>query len=127
MDKKLIAKIEGKVDLVWETLIECGHTRLVRINPPAIIFNNRFYRCAGRSHQQERIVELGSKFFGAYANEMLRVIVPHEVIHQADFDLFGFSDKKCGHGTNWRMLMLQYGLPDDKFHSLHIDARGNKL
>ena len=51
---------------------------------------------------------------------MLRVILTHEIAHQADFNLFGFSEKKCGHGKKWAEIMLELGLPADKYHYLDV-------
>jgi predicted SprT family Zn-dependent metalloprotease len=51
---------------------------------------------------------------------MFAQILPHEIIHQADFDLFGESEKNCGHGKNWVSLMLQYGLKPDFYHTMEI-------
>ena len=51
---------------------------------------------------------------------MLNVILPHEIAHQIDFNLYGFSELKCGHGKKWCETMVKLGLPANKFHSLEI-------
>jgi predicted SprT family Zn-dependent metalloprotease len=51
---------------------------------------------------------------------MFTIILPHEIAHQADFDLFGESEKFCGHGVKWAEIMLQLGLPANKYHDLKI-------
>lgn len=107
---------------VWDALCEV-RPALVRFNPPAIRLNNRLYRVAGMCYQQENIVDVATKFFlfsAEYAREMKRIIIPHEIIHQADYNLYGDSEKKCGHGVQWCQLMLDYGIPADKFHSMEI-------
>jgi len=74
-------------------------------------------------HQDENLVRLGYKFFlhsEQYNRQMLSVILPHEIIHQADFDLFGESEKNCGHGKNWCNLMIQYGLEPKTHHTMEI-------
>ncbi len=93
------------------------------LHPPIIELNGRLWRVAGLSHQESNVVELGYKFFAYspdYANNMAKIILPHEIIHQADYNLFGLSEAKCGHGNNWKMLMLQYGLSPDIHHSMEI-------
>lgn len=123
MDKtKLTNVVARRVDRVWGELCEI-HPKLTRLDPPKIKLNNRLYRTAGRCWQDARMVDLGVKFFEhsrEYGIIMLNVILPHELIHQADYDLFGDSDKKCGHGANWRMLMVQYGLKPNPFHNMEV-------
>jgi predicted SprT family Zn-dependent metalloprotease len=66
---------------------------------------------------------MGYKFFKAntnYFNIMMDVILPHEIIHQADWNLFGKSEKICGHGENWQKIMLEYGLDPNPHHTMEI-------
>jgi predicted SprT family Zn-dependent metalloprotease len=107
---------------VWEVLCEINPA-LVRFNEPTIKLNGRLWRTAGQCHQESNIIELGSKFFNhsaEYNAYMVEVILPHEIIHQADWNLYGPSELKCGHGVNWVKMMLEYGLPADKFHTMDI-------
>jgi predicted SprT family Zn-dependent metalloprotease len=123
MDRqKLESRLNSKCESIWETLGEM-HGRLVRFNPPKIVLDARLWRTAGMCHQEENLIRLGYKFFlhsEIYTREMLLQILPHEIIHQADFDLFGISEKNCGHGKNWCDLMVQYGLKPQKHHSMEI-------
>jgi predicted SprT family Zn-dependent metalloprotease len=120
--KKLLNILNNQTLIIWDNLCEI-HPRLSRYNPPIIELNGRLWRVAGLAHQESNIIELGYKFFAYspdYANNMVKVILPHEIIHQADYNLFGLSEAKCGHGNNWKMLMLQYGLSPDIHHSMEI-------
>lgn len=111
-----------QTDRVWDRLSE-SYPKLVRYNPPIIKLSGRLWRTAGYSHQESNIVELGYKFFiasPAYYNQMITTILPHEIIHQADYNLFGKSEKKCGHGKHWRAIMRSYGLKPDPFHNMEI-------
>lgn len=123
MDRnKLLTVVNKQRDRVWSQLCEI-RPRLIRFDPPVIKLNGRFWRTAGCCFQETRTIELGVKFFEhsrKYGIIMLTVIVPHEIIHQADYDLYGESEKKCGHGKNWRKLMIEYGLPDNPHHSMEI-------
>jgi len=123
MDRqKLESRLNSKCESIWETLAEM-HGKLVRFNPPKIVLDARLWRTAGMSHQEENLIRMGYKFFlhsEAYTKEMYQVILPHEIIHQADFNLFGKSEKICGHGVNWCNLMIQYGLKPNKHHSMEI-------
>ena len=123
MDRKqLTTLLNNQTRIIWDNLCEL-YPRLTRYNPPIIELNGYLWRNDGLCHQEDNIVELGYKFFAYspdYANNMLKVILPHEIIHQADYNLFGLSEAKCGHGNNWKMLMLQYGLSPNIYHSMEI-------
>ena len=123
MDRnKLQTLLDRRADAVWAVLCEL-RPRLVRYNPPKIKINGRLYRTAGRCFQDTRIVDVGYRFFTysqRYSSIMLNIIVPHELIHQADFDLYGDSELTCGHGKNWCKLMLEYGLPANPYHTMDL-------
>lgn len=107
---------------VWNRLAEFNPT-LAKHLPPTIKLNARLWRTAGMCYQEKNYIDLGYKFFLAnpdYYNKMITVILPHEIIHQADYNLFGESEKKCGHGKKWQNLMLQYGLEPNPFHDMEI-------
>ena len=122
----LLADLKKRAAIIWEELCEI-HPRLCAFDCPEIFLNNRMWRCAGQCFQETRRVSISSKFYDAgYATRMNKIILPHELIHQADFDLFGMGEKKCGHGKNWQMIMVQYGLEPDKFHSMTVTQQGEK-
>lgn len=122
----LSKELTMRAQQVWSKL--CGiHPKLRAHKTPTILLNNRMWRCAGQAYLTEQYITLSAKFYDAgYSNEMNEIILPHELVHMADYYLFGESDKKCGHGSNWCMLMLQYGIPADKYHSLNITQQGVK-
>ena len=120
--KKLINILNNQTLIIWDNLCEL-YPRLTRYNPPIIEINGRLWRNAGLCHQEINTIELGYKFFAYspdYAKNMTKVILPHEIIHQADYNLFGLSEAKCGHGNNWQAIMINYGLSPDKYHSMEI-------
>jgi predicted SprT family Zn-dependent metalloprotease len=122
MNKTALLKIlERETVMIWDSLCEIYPT-LVFIEPPKIKLNPYFWRTAGQCHQHDGIVEIGSKFFKNPENfgTMIDVILPHEIIHYADFVLYGESEKICGHGEKWCEIMINYGLPADKYHSMEI-------
>ena len=120
--KDLLSIIQNQANLIWDNLCEM-YPRLTRYNPPIIKLNGRLYRTAGRCMQEDNIIELGTKFFEhsiEYRDIMTEVILPHEIIHQVDYNLFGLSEAKCGHGHNWKLIMSKYGLEPDPYHSMEI-------
>lgn len=123
MDKKpLQCTLDRRAAAIWNKLTRI-HSELARFDVPTIKLNGRLYRTAGRCYQETGIVELGTKFFfrePEYMVTMLDVILPHEIIHRADFVLYGQSEMKCGHGRNWRRLMVQYGLEPNPYHTMWI-------
>ena len=120
--KKLLNILNNQTLIIWDNLCEL-YPRLTRYNPPIIKVNGRLYRTAGRCHQEDNIIELGFKFFTyslKYRDIMTDIILPHEIIHQADYNLFGLSEAKCGHGQKWQEIMINYGLSPDKYHNMEI-------
>ena len=123
MDKAKTLKIVCDLtNRIWDAMGEI-HPRILKIDPPEIYLCGRLSRTAGKCYQAERKIHLGWKFFqysNAYRGTMYFEILPHELIHQIDYDLFGDSEKNCGHGKNWQMLMLQYGLEPKKYHTMDL-------
>jgi predicted SprT family Zn-dependent metalloprotease len=93
---------------------------LKKFTAPTIELNNRFTKTAGVCYQEENRIQLAAKFFIKFEAEMLNTILKHEIAHQIDFNLFGRSEKKCGHGKKWCEIMVELGLPADKYHSLEL-------
>ena len=123
MDKKIITRlIQREASTIWDSLCEI-YPNLINFDCPEVSLNGRLWRVAGLNDQQNNKIELGFKFFNhskKYANNMIDVILPHEIIHQADFNLYGESEKICGHGKKWREIMVNYGLEPEPFHTMDI-------
>lgn len=114
--------VNSHARIVWDVLCEL-RPQLVKYDCPLVKLNGRLWRSAGRCYQETLVVELGTKFLihsQQYHNTMLQVILPHELIHAADYALYGESEAKCGHGKEWNRLMLDYGLPANPFHTMEI-------
>ena len=120
--KKLQNLLIAETATIWDSLCEM-YPKLCKFNPPVIQLDARLWRTAGMCHQDDNLIRLGYKFFlhsAEYRKQMFTVILPHEIIHQADFDLFGESEKICGHGKKWHEIMVNYGLKPDKYHTMEI-------
>jgi len=96
------------------------YPKLQNFDYPKIHLNNRLRVTAGQCNQPDRIVEIGTKFLLKYPKEILRVTLPHELAHQADFDLYGESEWKHGHGKTWCAIMKKFGLPPDRYHEMKL-------
>jgi predicted SprT family Zn-dependent metalloprotease len=120
--KDLLTILQNQTNLIWDNLCEM-YPPLTSFNPPIIELNGRLYRTAGRCHQEDNIIQLGTKFLThsiEYRDIMTDIILPHEIIHQADYNLFGLSEAKCGHGKKWQEIMVNYGLEPNPYHSMEI-------
>jgi predicted SprT family Zn-dependent metalloprotease len=125
MDKKTLAPlIQREAHMIWDSLCEM-YPRLAQFDCPTISLNGRLWKCAGRCFQDDNKIDLGYKFFQnrKYAQYMIDVILPHEIIHQAAFNLFGDSELKCGHGISWQKIMLEYGLEANPYHTMEISRK----
>lgn len=122
----LLVDLKKRAAIIWEALCEI-HPRLCAFDVPDIRLNGRMWRCAGQAFLESDFITISPKFYDAgYSTRMNKIILPHELIHMADYYLFGNSELKCGHGKNWQMLMIQYGLEPDKFHTMELTQQGTK-
>ena len=120
----LLADLKKKAEIIWLELCEI-HPTLLKFDCPEIKLNNRMWRCAGQAFQTCGYITISSKFYDAgYKTRMDKVVLPHELIHMADYYLYGESEKRCGHGMNWMMLMVQYGLEPEPLHTMNITQKG---
>ena len=120
MADSLIKVVTAAVALHWSAMQELW-PQLKNHKVPKVRINNRLYRTAGFAHCEVHEVEFGSKFFNRYKHEMLCVIVPHELIHVADFIINGEDPTDFWHGPDWRRMMLEYGLPPSATHEYYIN------
>ena len=117
MDTKTLTA--RRTDKIWNDFCE-SYPKLVWYNPPKIVLCNRLTKTAGKCYQEESVIHLANKFFANNMANMIRVILPHELAHAADWNLFGESEKNCGHGKKWAEIMVNYGLAAKKYHSMEL-------
>jgi predicted SprT family Zn-dependent metalloprotease len=113
--------VESHCSTVWQAL-QALYPGLGAM--PVVQVSGRLTRTAGRCWQREQIVEFGTKFLlhsEPAQIVMMRQIVPHELAHAADWQLYGESELRCGHGRGWREIMLRYGVAPNKYHRLTLE------
>jgi len=120
MSDTLVKVVTATATVHW-TAMQKLWPKLKKYNVPRIKVNNRRWRIAGMAYCIKHEVEFSSKFFNNYKNEMLCIIIPHELIHIADFIMFGEDNTDNGHGPAWRKLMVEYGLLPDRYHHYYIN------
>jgi len=120
MARPLIQVLEQQVSRTWRELQEL-YPKLKKYNAPKVKINNRMWRTAGLAHCEIHCVEFSSKFFNRYEFEMYREIIPHELIHVADFIINGDDPTNFWHGPMWCKMMKEYGLPPNRFHEYYIN------
>lgn len=109
-----------QAETVWSTLGEM-YPKLTRFDPPEILLCGRLWRTGGKCDWSVNKVILGYKFFAKYPEYMAQVILPHEIIHQAHYNLHGgVPPVKEWHKGLWAEIMVNYGLPADEFHTMDI-------
>lgn len=116
---KTLDKINKKADSVWLEFCEI-YPRLIRLNRPQIIANNRFTRTAACCEVENNIIHFGMKFMPKFENEMLTVVLPHEIAHQIDYILHGLPKNNRWHGKTWAEIMVKYGLPANPYHNMDL-------
>lgn len=90
------------------------YPELSRFKCPTIEFNNRLKTCAGRCFVELNKIDISTSLYMEFTDEFQKIIIPHEIAHQIDFNLFG----NAGHGKTWKSVMLRYGIPADTYHTL---------
>ena len=116
---ELQQNLEAELMLIWDAFCEI-YPQLVKFDPPVIVLNGRFTRTAGCCEVEKNRIEIGTKFFPKFENEMISVILPHEVAHQVDFNLYGLPKNNRWHGKTWQKIMVNYGLEPNPYHTLEI-------
>ena len=81
---------------------------------PSVVINKRLKTTAGLCYAEARRIELSAELMAHNLEEFRRVIIPHELAHQVDWDVY----QKDGHGPTWKGIMVRFGLPPDRCHNL---------
>ena len=110
-------QLQKLTDKLWDDYSEI-FPKLVRFDAPKIIINNRFTKCAGCNRTELNTIELAGKFLIQYPYNMMRVILPHEIAHQIDFNLNGWYNRKPHHGKDWIIIMTKIGQAPNPYHSM---------
>ena len=118
-NKPMDTKIDSITEQTWETLC-LAFPKLVRYNPPIVRMNNRIYRTAGRCFVEHSTIDLSTKLLAKHKHEMLTVILPHEIAHQADYNLNGLPKNNRWHGKTWGVIMAALDLPANPYHNMDI-------
>ena len=109
--------LQNLTDKLWDEYCEI-FPALVRFDSPIIKINNRFTKTAACNRTEDNLIEMGGKFLAQYESNMLRVILPHEIAHQIDFNLNGWYDRKPHHGKSWIEIMCKIGQQPNPYHSM---------
>ena len=112
-------QLQKLTDTLWENFSET-FPKLVRFNPPVIIVNNRLTKTAGYNIMQDNVIHLGGKFLAQFEANMLRVILPHELAHQIDWNINGWKPRKPFHGKDWVTIMVKTGQAPNPYHSMEL-------
>lgn len=112
-----IAAIQNLSDNIWEAF----RTLFPAIgDPPRVTLSYRLKATLGYCQQEHRVITLRADMFEVNTRYMLLTILPHELAHQVDYDLYGICEDKGGHGETWEKIMLKYGLEPKRYahHSM---------
>lgn len=112
-----VKSLQAHTENLWAEYCEI-FPALVRFDAPKIILNNRFTKCAGCNNSDDNVIQLSGKFLTQFPDNMVRVILPHEIAHQIDFNLNGWYDRKPHHGKTWQIIMAKIGQPAEPYHQM---------
>lgn len=84
---------------------------------PEIQINARLKTTAGRNFWELRVVDYSLELFCEHSEYFRLDIIPHELAHQATFDMWPASARRC-HGAEWQGVMLRLGIVPSRCHSM---------
>lgn len=115
----MLHKINQTVDNFWEdySVIFPG---LVKYDPPEILLSKRMTRVAGYCETDLNKITLSVPFLEQHWDNMLNVILPHEMAHGIDYILNGWYLRKRHHGKHWRDIMEKIGQNPNPYHSMEL-------
>lgn len=83
---------------------------------PKAIFNYRLKTTAGQNSSEINQIEINPKMYMGNRRYFIKSIIPHEIAHQVVCNLYG--NVGDFHGPEWQIVMIDYGIDPNKFHSL---------
>lgn len=121
MKDKMLPFLLADTAKIWQRFCRV-YPELSRFNCPTVEFNNRLKSTAGRCWVDSNKIDISTSLYAEFQVEFRKIIIPHEIAHQVDFNLYGTA----GHGRNWKSVMTSYGIPPDTYHKLW-DIRAERL
>lgn len=110
-------ELQTIAETLWAEYCEV-FPKLVKFDCPKMTINNRFTKTAGCNYTDENEIHLAGKFLAKFEQNMLNVILPHELAHQIDFNLNGWHKGKLHHGKTWIVIMAKLGQNPDPYHRM---------
>lgn len=119
--ENLDAQIAARFSEVWARFVKL-YPQLSAKTKPTFSLSKRLTKTAGHCSVDDRIVTLGYKFFIKPENYgyMMRETIPHEIAHQVAVDLYGYPKNNRWHGSEWKKVMLDYGLAPNTYHPMTL-------
>lgn len=114
-------KLQSLANDAWGILCEC-YPKVTSYDPPKIVLCGRLSRSAGLCFYTLNQIKISLKHYIYHQEYIINQVLPHELAHQVQFNLYGSRAMKAenGHGKEWRDIMAAYGIPADRFHELTI-------
>jgi predicted SprT family Zn-dependent metalloprotease len=110
-------QLQNLTDKLWLEYCET-FPKMIRFNAPIVTINNRLSKTAGRNFMEENKIEMSGKFLAQFQSNMLRVILPHEIAHQIDWNLNGWYERKPHHGKDWITVMCKLNQAPNPYHNM---------
>lgn len=111
------AQLQAYAINLWDEYCEI-FPKLVNFDCPKIVLKSTMRKDAAECQMEDNEIRVNKRFFKYYADNMLRVIIPHELAHQIDYNLNGMPKRECGHGMEWAIIMIQIGQEPYAHHNM---------
>lgn len=112
--EELHGMVIAKADSTW-LLLQRLYPQIQRTRP-LVKYNKRLKTTAGRAFYEAspQYIDLSHDLLWQHHEEMINVVVPHELAHLAAYTVFGDT----GHGEGWKIMMGRVGLPPLRCHNM---------
>ncbi len=89
-----------------------------RLGPcPSVEISARLKTTAGFCYWEKRATKYSLDLFCEYPEIFRMDTIPHELAHQANWDMFRPTGNGC-HDSNWALIMARLGLEAKRCHSM---------
>ena len=111
--------MQALAEYYWREYIKV-FPKLKDFDCPKIVINNRLSRVIAYNRSEENIINMGGKFMVNNLDAMKTLILPHELAHQIDYNLNGWTKGDRHHRRSWKIIMVKIDQAPELYYNLEI-------
>lgn len=111
--------LQHRADTIWLDAIDI-FPKLAQFVNPRITLSNRLTKTAGYCSVADNLIVLSNKLLVIYGLDFINEILPHELGHQIDFNLYGMPKNNRWHRQEWVTIGLKLGYSFKTYHGFEL-------